>query len=129
MRLKLSILPILLVLTWAPAFAESVDPDLPRLIREAQKPRVQYGPARVGWDEPARQAATSANATFESLRWDSPQAIRTELKSVLLPPWQVVVTFAALIFALRRLRPVREDMRPASEVLPFPLPRPHQEAA
>lgn len=112
-----------------PAVAESVDPDLPRLIREAQKPRVHYGPARVGWYDPVKPTVGAANATFESLRWDSPQAIRTELKSTLLPPWQILVAFAVLILGLRRLRAIREDARPVAEVVPFPLPRPRQEAA
>lgn len=129
MRWKLTILPILLLTLGVPAGAESIDPDLPRLIREAQRPAVHYGPARAGWNDPVAPAAANANATFESLRWDTPQAIRAELKSVVVPPWQALAACAALIFGLRRFRAVREDVRPAVEVLPFPLPRPRQEAA
>lgn len=112
------------LLAGASAQADSVEPDLKRLIREAEKPRVHYGPARVGWNGPdATELARLNNPVYESLRLDSPAAVRRELKAVLAPDWQIVLAFTALIFGLRLLRSSRmaspTESAPA-EVIPFP---------
>ena len=126
--------PLLLVLTACmPAAAESVDPDLRKLIREAEKPKVQYGPARVGWNEPEKPVAgLVANPVYESLRMDSPAAIRRELRSVLVPDWQILLALGALIIGLRTFRSSQPTARAeaVSNVVPFP-PRalPREEAA
>ena len=116
-----------------PAAAESIDPDLQRLLREAQKPKVHYGPSRVGWNGPEiPMAGAPVNPVYESLRLDSPSAIRQELKQVLLPDWQVLLALVGLIFGLRMLRTTQESAQgePAPNVVPFPArPIPRQEAA
>jgi hypothetical protein len=116
------------------ASAGSIDPDLKRLIREAEKPKVHYGPARVGWNAPATTVADArvANPVYESLRRDSPAAIRAELKAVLIPDWQVWLAMAALIFGIRRLRSsvgVIPAERVPATVIAFPPPRTSQHEA
>jgi hypothetical protein len=118
------------------ARAESIEPDLRRAIRDAQKPKVYYGPARVGWNASEKATAgPAANPIYESLRLDSPTAVRKQLKSILLPDWQVILAFMALIFGIRMLRNIQ---RPAgssapeapANVIPFPShPLPREEAA
>lgn len=114
-----------------PLAADSIDPDLKRLIREAEKPRVHYGPARVGWNGPEKSLAAAANPAYESLRIDSPAAVRRELKAVLIPDWQIVLAVITLIFGLRLLRSQQTALQGVSpRVVPFParaLPR--EEAA
>lgn len=135
MRLLKTLSLLACLLTGGIASAGSVDPDLSRLIREAEKPKVHYGPARVGWNGPETLAdARLKNPVYESLRVDSPAAIRTELKAVLIPDWQIFLAFAALIFGLRLFRSSPADVPRRSmpaNVLPFPsraLPE-QQEAA
>jgi hypothetical protein len=118
--------------TWC--FGESVDPDLNRLLREAQKPKVHYGPARVGWNGPETPSAQrTLNATYESLRWDSPAAIRRELRGIVVPQWQIVLALLTMILGLRLARnnrPTLASDAPGGEVLSFPSPSlPRQEAA
>ena len=112
------------------ASAGSIDPDLSKLVREAEKPKVLYGPARVGWNETRTLTdARVANPVYESLRLDSPAAIRAELKSLLIPDWQVLLAFAALIFGLRMLRAPAGEKEPAN-IIPFPTrPLPEQQEA
>ncbi len=105
-----------------------MDPDLNRLIREAQRPKVNYGPARVGWNGPEIPVTPPVNATYESLRLDSPAALRQELKQVLVPQWQVLLAFAILIAGLRLLAASRPAEQLPANVVPFPV-TPRQEAA
>ena len=120
---------LLFLLPCIPAGADSVEPDLRRLIREAEKPKVYYGPARVGWNGPEKPLAGAAsNPVYESLRLDSPAAIRRELKAVLIPDWQMLLAFTALILGLRMLRSSQSaaSREAAPNVVPFPaqaLPR------
>jgi hypothetical protein len=115
--------------------AESVDPDLKKLIRQAEQPKMQYGPARVGWNGPDKlEASAAANPVYESLRADSPAAIRAELKSILIPDWHVLLALLALIFGIRMMRsslsPAETETEKVSNVVPFPRPSlPHEEAA
>lgn len=111
--------------------AESFDPDMKRLIREAHKPKVNYGPARVGWNGPEVPATPVVNATYESLRVDSPAALRQELRSVLVPQWQVLLAFLVMIAGLRMLRDSRSDVDEEivpTNVVPFPTALPQNEA-
>ncbi|HUS18491.1 MAG TPA: hypothetical protein VMZ25_02475 [Terriglobales bacterium] len=112
--------------------ADSVEPDLRRAIREAQRPRIHYGPARVGWNGQEKIVAPAVNPVYESLRVDSPAAIRRQLKAVVLPHWQVAMAFLALILGLRMMRSLRQaaHSEPASNVVPFPARSiPREEAA
>lgn len=122
-----------LALPWVAATAESVDPDLSRLLRETQQPKVHYGPARVGWNGPeVPMAHERVNPVYESLRLDSPAAIRQELKQILLPDWQILLALTALVLGLRMLRASQLTARAEAtpSVVPFPAPRvPRQEAA
>jgi hypothetical protein len=124
---------VLFLLPWVPAAGDSVEPDLRRLIREAEKPKVHYGPARVGWNGPEKPlAAQATNPVYESLRLDSPAAIRRELKAVLIPDWQMLLAFTALILGLRMLRSSQSAARTESapNVVPFPAqPLPREKAA
>lgn len=131
-RLKTFVL-LAFLLACAAAHAESVDPDLHRLLREAQQPKIQYGPARVGWNgAELPQAGKVWNPVYESLRVDSPAAIRREIKAVLLPPWQLLVAFVGLILGLRLIRSSQQTAvaEAAPNVVPFPSrPLPREEAA
>lgn len=127
-RLRALMLAAGLLLSCVPAGADSVDPDLRRLIREAQRPKVNYGPSRVGWNGPEVPKTPPVNATYESLRPDSPAALRQELKQVLLPQWQVLLALAILIAGLRLLGSARPEEQLPSNVVPFPA-APRQEAA
>lgn len=127
MRLFKTLSLLVCLLTCLAASADSIDPDLKRLIREAEKPKVHYGPARVGWNAPATSLADAraANPVYESLRLDSPAAIRAELKAALIPDWQVWLAVAALIFGIRLLRssPGAAPAKPApATVIAFPPP-------
>jgi hypothetical protein len=117
-----------LLLSCVTARADSVDPDLKRLIREAQKPKVDLGPSRVGWNGPEIPVAPPVNPTYESLRLDSPAALRQELKQVLVPQWQVLLAFVILIAGLRLLLASRPAEQLPANVVPFPV-APRQEAA
>jgi hypothetical protein len=124
---------LVFLLPCVPAGADSVEPDLRRLIREAEKPKVHYGPARVGWNGPEKPLPGQAtNPVFESLRLDSPAAIRRELKAVLIPDWQMLLAFTALILGLRMLRSSQSAAKTEAtpNVVPFPAPAlPHEKAA
>ena len=124
-------LPLFFLLLGCTALrADSFDPDLKRLMREAQRPKVDYGPARVGWNGPEVPATPPVNATYESLRMDSPAAIRQELKTVLLPQWHILAALGVMIVGLRLLRNPRDGEEMPGNVIAFPAaPRNEAEAA
>lgn len=134
MRLVKSFSLLVCLLMGSAAYAGPVEPDLHRLMRDAEKPQVHYGPARVGWNHAAKAGpAQVSNPFYESLRVDSPAAIRAELKALLKPDWQIWVAFAIMILGLRRMRAATDSVgeRTPATVISFPspsLPR-QQEAA
>lgn len=86
-------------------WADPVEPNLEKLVREAEKPRMQYPPARAGWNGPESTAAQRMpNPIYDSLRGSSAAALRTELLAALKPDWNIVLAFVVLIVGLRMLR-------------------------
>src|ERR1041384_328126 len=132
MRVRWTILALVVALNGVAA-AGSIDPDLNRIVREARKPRMHYGPARVGWNGPEISSVQhTVNPVYESLRMDSPEAVRRELKAAVVPDWPALLVFATLIIVLRMLRSSRDasSNEESPTVVPFPAPPvPRQEAA
>lgn len=100
-------------------WADPVEPNLQKLIREAEKPRMQYPPARAGWNGPESTVAQRVpNPVYESLRGSSPADLRTELVAALKPDWSIVLAFVTLIFGLRMLRSNLEHSAEGEVILP-----------
>jgi hypothetical protein len=130
---KLGLVFLTLIFSSA-AFGTPIHPDLKELLREAQRPRFQYMPARAGWNGPeAKTRAAALNPTYEKLRYaDSKQAIRQQLRSLVLPDGRALAALFFLILALRFVvmrDQKRISARTRGELLTLPPREPAEQAA
>jgi hypothetical protein len=94
-------LALLLLVGQASAFP--MKPDIKLLLKQAQRPRTQYVPARAGWNGPEdKSALASPNPTYEELRREpTPAEMRAELLAAAIPDWRILLAIAGLILVLR----------------------------
>ncbi len=106
------------------AFATPIHPALKELLQDAQQPQFKYMPARAGWNGPeARPKSATLNPTYEKLKY-SPEALKRQLRAVILPDARALMALFFLIFALRFMK-LRNLPQPAltgrrAEVLSMP---------
>ncbi len=118
------------------AFATPIRPELKQLLREAQRSQFEYMPARAGWNGPeAKPKSASLNPTYEKLKYaDSPQALRHQIRSLIVPDPRALGALAFLIVALRFMK-MRQQHAPEStevrgQVVVMPRPQdPAEQAA
>jgi hypothetical protein len=109
------------------SYADSIEPDLKKILREAEKPKQPFVPARVGWNGPeVSNSQHSPNPIYERLRPATPDAVRAELLAVLIPDWRIFAAFAVSILGIRLLKSSIESQRkaavsPAAAISEFPV--------
>jgi hypothetical protein len=91
------------ILVSVSALATPIKPELKELLREAQRPQFQYMPARAGWNGPeVKPRSATLNPTYEKLKYaQSPEAVRKQVLSVILPDARALSALLFLIFTLR----------------------------
>jgi hypothetical protein len=119
------------VLLGTPAISLPVEPDVKKILEEADKPPIHYPIARVGW-APSVSSAIPKNLTYERMRYPwTPEGLRAQLISYSIPDWKVWALFGLLIFTLRYYRYTKPLEEQRKKVLRFPAksPVPTKEAA
>jgi len=98
------------------AQALPVEPDVKKLVEEAQRPAPAFIPSRVGWNGPEMTAKGSERDRWEAaigpvLVAEQQRRFRNTLREVFFPEPQAIGAIVAIIFLLRRLRSLREQQQ------------------
>ena len=105
-----------LVMLLGNAQALPIEPDVKKLVDEAQQPPPAFIPSRVGWNGPEKAANVSARERWEAaigpvLAAEQERRFRNTLRDVFIPEPRAVAAIVAIIFLLRRLRSLREQQQ------------------
>ena len=98
------------------ANALPIQPDVKKLVEEAQQPPPVFIPSRVGWNGQEKAANVSARERWEAaigpvLAAEQERRLRNTLRDVFIPEPRAVAAIVAIIFLLRRLRTLREQQQ------------------
>jgi hypothetical protein len=98
------------------AQALPIEPDVKKLLDEAQQPPPAFIPSRVGWNGPETAVKGSERERWEAavgpvVVAEQQRRFRNTLREVFVPEPQAVVAIIAVIFLLRRLRSLREQQQ------------------
>jgi hypothetical protein len=117
-RLFLRILVPAIFLCATFAQATPIKPDLKKLLSQPQPKKLEYVPARAGWDGPEQPSPESDTFTQHYSSEASSRAIRASLLAAAVPDWRAVFAVVVVIFLLRRLRKASPDQAAASHQRP-----------
>ena len=93
-----------------------IEPDVKKLVEEAQQPPPLFIPSRVGWNGPEKAANASARERWEAaigpvLAAEQERRLRNTLRDIFIPEPRAIAAIVAIIFLLRRLRSLREQQQ------------------
>jgi hypothetical protein len=88
-----------------PASATPIKPDLKKLLQEGERQRMEFGPARAGWDADAhRLSQPETNVELEMLGPEATaRGARASLIAAATPDWRAVILLFVVILLLRNL--------------------------
>ncbi len=118
--MKLLSIVFVVFLTFAPAMATPIRPDLKKLL-DSPRPNMHFAPARAGWNGPEEGSAQrDQQKEIEGIGATSHQSvIKESLLQAVTPDWRVFLALGALIFLLRELR---RRTTPALTPASYPIP-------
>lgn len=101
-----------------PTHATPLKLDLKKLLAQPQPKKMDYMPARAGWDGP-EQRSPDLNVYLQKYApAASAHAMRTTILAAAMPDWRAVLALILLIFVLRRVRKASQDELPTSHQQP-----------
>ncbi len=101
-----------------PSQATPIKPDLKKLLAQPQPKKLDYIPARAGWDGPEQRPPESNVYLQKYAPAASAHAMRASLLAAAVPDWRAILALAALIFLLRWFRKASRDEAPSSQQQP-----------
>ena len=115
-RALVALIVVALVMLLGDAQALPIEPNVKKLVDEAQQPTPAFIPSRVGWNGPAKAANVSARERWEAaigpvLAAEQERRFRNTLRDVFIPEPRAVAAIVAIIFLLRKLRSLREQQQ------------------
>ncbi len=118
-RKNLSLIVVLgSMLCVVPSYATPIKLDLKKLLAQPQPKKLDYIPARAGWDGPEQRPPESNVYLQRYAPAASAHAMRASLLAAAVPDWRAVLGLIALIFVLRWTRKASRGEVPSSQQQP-----------
>ncbi len=106
------------ILCVLPSHATPIKLDLKKLLAQPQPKKLDYVPARAGWDGPEQRPPESNVYLQRYAPAASSHALRASLLAAAVPDWRAVLGLIALILFLRKTRKASSDEVPPSQQEP-----------